>query len=524
LSIIIAENMFKKVVKNTSVMSFGMLVSRILGCIRDILIAGVFARSAIAEAFLVAFRLPNLFRSIFAEGFSDSVATPALSEHQSDKKRLFELANHIFSVMWVFLGIFTILGIIFSKQLVFIIAPGWHADPIRFELAVSFTRITFVYLLLIGISSNITSVLYALRLFFVPAFNPVFLNLTFIPGILFLTQYSRTYILVDCVIVAGILEVIFPLIFLKRQGFVFAFNFKAALKDSQLIQMLRLFAPRVWSSIVYQLSVFLDTIFCTLISVVGEGGVAALYYANRLIQFPFALIALSLSQVVVVDFAVYHKENKMDDFKKLFIFSFQGVLLLIVPISVMFMFLSREIIDVLYRHGDFSRSDLIPTAGMLFYLSVGLTMFCLSKLMMSCYYALKDTRTPAKAATITLLINAAASAIFMFPMKLSGVALGTSIAGVANFLILYNALVKKVGKFDWQDTFWQFIKILILSILMGIAAKFLWQTAPYNRYLKMVLSLSGSVLIFIVFARAWKLRYLDFLWSKLAQRMPKVFG
>jgi putative peptidoglycan lipid II flippase len=329
---------------------------------------------------------------------------------------------------------------------------------------------------------------------------------------------------VDCVIVAGILEVLFPLIFLKRQGFVFAFDFKAAMKDSQLIQMLRLFAPRVWSSIVYQLSVFLDTIFCTLINVVGQGGVAALYYANRLIQFPFALIALSLSQVVVVDFAVYQKENKMDDFKKLFVFSFQGVLLLVVPISVMFMFLSKEIIDVLYRHGDFSKSDLVPTAGMLFFLSVGLTMFCLSKLMMACYYALKDTRTPAKAATITLLINAAASAIFMFPMKLSGVALGTSIAGVANFWILYHSLVKKVGKFDWQDTFTQLVKILVLSIVMGLAAKLLWHTAPYNRYIKMIFALIESTLIFVVFGRIWNLRYLNYLWEKLAQKMPNVFG
>jgi putative peptidoglycan lipid II flippase len=252
--------------------------------------------------------------------------------------------------------------------------------------------------------------------------------------------------------------------------------------------------------------------------------VAAFYYANRLIQFPFALIALSLAQVVVVDFSIYHKENKMEEFKKLLIFSFQGALLLIVPISVMFMFLSREIIDVLYRHGDFSRSDLIPTADVLLYLSVGLTMFCLSKLMMSCYYALKDTRTPAKAATITLLINAAASALLMFPMKLSGIALGTSIAGVANFWILYHSLVKKVGKFDWQDTFTQFIKILVLSIIMGLAAKFLWFIAPYNRYLKIVLSLAGGSMVFIVFGRAWKLRYLDYLWEKMAQRMPKVFG
>jgi len=506
--------MFKKVIKNTSLMSSGVLTSRILGYIRDIILAYFFGASAVLEAFLVAFRLPNLFRSIFAEGFSDSVATPVLSEYHDDKSRLFELGNHVFSLFWVVLSVFTVLGVIFSRQLVGLIAFGWHADPVRFELAVSFTRITFVYLLMIGVSSNITSILYVRRLFFVPAFNPVFLNVTFIPGVIFFTKYFPTYILVFCVLVAGLLEVIFPLIFLKREGFFFKFDIKAALRDSQILRMFKLFLPRVWSSINYQLSVFVDTILSSWIAVVGTGGVAALYYANRFIQLPFALVALSLAQVVVVDFSIYHKDGKIEEFKKLFIFSFQSVLLLIIPVSMLYVFLSRAIIDVFYCRGAFGPDLIVPTADFLLYCSLGLTLACLNKLMTTCFYALKDTATPAKATTVTLLVNTAASIALMFPLKVGGIGLGTSIAGLVNFVILYKALVKQVGSFDWQDTREQLFKILSLSLIMALAAEVVWFYLPYNRYVRLSAALLSALVIFIAAGRLWNLKPLDRLWKR----------
>ncbi len=199
------------------------------------------------------------------------------------------------------------------------------AETFKFNLAVSFTRITFIYLFLIGISANIVSLLYSLKKFFIPAINPIFLNISFIIGIIFFSKFYENYILIICVVVAGFLQVIFPFIFLKREGFVFKFNFFKSLKESEVIRMLKLFIPRIWASIVYHLSVFIDTMFSSLVSIVGQGALASVYYANRLIQLPFALVALSISRVAIVDLSAYHKKGNMDDFKKLFVFSFQNI-------------------------------------------------------------------------------------------------------------------------------------------------------------------------------------------------------
>ena len=183
--------MLRKVVRNTYILSLGTLSSRILGFIRDVLIANFFGTSAILEAFLVAFRLPNIFRSLFAEGFSDSVATPVLSEYHKNKEKIFNIGSHLVSLSAIVLLAVTSLGIIFAKQFVILIAPGFIAESAKFNLAVSFSRITFIYLFLIGLSSIITSILYSLKKFLIPAITPVFLNISFIVGILLFSRFFK---------------------------------------------------------------------------------------------------------------------------------------------------------------------------------------------------------------------------------------------------------------------------------------------------------------------------------------------
>lgn len=492
-------------------MTMGTLVSRFLGFIRDILIAKFFGTSDILEAFLVAFRLPNIFRSIFAEGFTDSVATPILSEYQKDKDKIFEVGNHLLGIFFIILSIFTFLGIIFSKQLVMIFAPGYISNLYKFNLAVSFTRITFIYLLLIGLSSIMVSVLYSLKKFFIPAYNPVFLNVTFIPGILLFSGSFKNYILVICVLVAGILEVIFPFIALKYQGFTFKFNLKKSLADPTLKRMLKLFLPRIWSSVIYQLNVFLDTVFASFAQITGTGALAAINYANRLVQLPFALIVLSLVPVVVVDFSSYHKEGNLEDFKKLLVFSFQGIIFFVIPITMIFVFMPEAIIDVLFRRGEFGVSSLQITSSVLFFYAFGIFFFCAVKLFVTAFYALKDTITPAKTATVSLIANALLSAILMFPLKIGGVALATSIAALVNFILLYHALIKKIGKIEWNDTRQQFLRVILLSLFIGILCRFLWDSLSYNKYLKMFIVIGLSSFLFIVTGLLLKLKHLRYI-------------
>jgi len=477
--------MFRKTIKDTTTVTLGTLVSRLLGFVRDVLVAKFFGTSGLLEAFIVAFRLPNLFRSIFAEGFADSVATPVLSEYREQKDKLFEIGNHLLSIFMVVLLVFTFLGIALSKYLVLIMAPGFIAFPVKFELAVSFTRITFIYLFLIGLSVNSTAILCALKRFFVFAINPAFLNISFIIGIIFFQRYLHNYILVACVLAAGLLQTIFPFISLKKEGFNLRFSLGRAFKDSAVMRMVKLFIPRIWSSAVYHLSVWIDTVFSSLTSIVGAGALAAIYYGNRLIQFPFALIALSISRVAIVDLSVYHKEGKTEDFKNLFVFSFQNIIFFIVPVCFLFMFLSQAILDVLFKRGAFDAESLKITSAVLFFYSFGLFFFCTVKLLVHSFYSLKDTVTPAKTATISLVVNAALSAALMFPLKIAGVALGSSLAALFNCVLLYRALIRKIGPLDWKDTKKQLIEIVVLSITLGIVSRILWQVLVYSKYLKL---------------------------------------
>ncbi len=307
--------MLKKVTKNTSIVSLGTGFSMFLGCIRDILLAKFFGMSAIFEAFIIAFRLPNLFRSILGEGFADSVATPVLSEYQDKKEELFKISSNLLSFSMISLGLATILGIVFVKPLVAILAPGFVADPDRFNMTVSFARITFIYLFFIGISVNSFSLLYSLKKFFIPSITPAFLNISFIFGIIFFNKYFENYILVACVLVGGALQVIFPWIFLRREGFKFKFNAKTLLKDKVLLRMLRLFPPRVFSSIIYQLSVVVDTILASFSHIVGQGAIAALWYANRFVHIPIALFIHAICRVAIVALSYYHIKDNSADFK-----------------------------------------------------------------------------------------------------------------------------------------------------------------------------------------------------------------
>ncbi|MFH1504691.1 MAG: murein biosynthesis integral membrane protein MurJ [Candidatus Omnitrophota bacterium] len=491
----------KKIIKNVVSSSAGTFISRFLGFTRDILIAGFFGTTPVLEAFLVAFRLPNLFRSILGEGFTDSIAIPILAEHR--KERIFSIANSLLSLFLAALSIVSLFGIILSKYLVILIAPGFASQPDKLSMTVSFTRIIFIYLLFIGISVNIKAVLFSLKKFFIPSLTPAFLNISFIIGVLFFSRFFENYILAICVVSGGVLQVIFPYIFLKKEGFILRLNFKNLLGDKDIIRMLKLFPPRIFSSVVYHLSVFLDTILCSFTLIAGSGAIAAIHYANRLIQLPLALITIPLCQVAIIDLSSYHKQGNMEEFKKLFVFSFQNIVFFTLPIVAVFLFIPQGIIDVIYRRAAFGEDSLNITSMVLFFYALGLFFFCLIKVMLNAFYALKDTLIPAKTTAACLLINGILSVILMFPFKAGGVALGSSLAAGCNAALLYYFLIKKIGKINWEDTGQQFIRVVFLSLIAGVISRFVWQAIPLSKYLKIlivgaeilvVLGLGGSIL------------------------------
>ena len=465
-------------------MSFGTACSMLLGFARDILLAFFFGTSALLDAFIVAFRLPNLFRSIFGEGFSDTVATPILSEYQHDRKKLFAVGQNMLSLSVIILFFATIIGIIWARWLVIAIVPGFLSQPETFAMAVSFTRITFLYLFFIGLSVNSFAILYTLKKFFVPAITPAFLNVSFIIGLIFFNELFKEYILVLCVISGGALQLLIPFLALRREKFYFRFRIKGIFADKALLRMLKLFPPRIASSIVYQLSVIVDNIFASFGTIVGAGAVSAMWYAQRYIHMPIALIVISLCRVSMVDLSYSHSRDNFVDFKKLIVFSFQNIIFFIVPITITYMVMSDIIVDLVYQRGDFGAYSVYMTAVILFFYSFGLFFFCGIKVLVNAFYALKDTMLPAKVCAISLLVNALLSALLMYPLRIGGVALGSSLAAIFNFFILYHFLIKRIGPIDWQDTKSQFYKVLALSLVTVLSSYFLWQLLIGSKYLK----------------------------------------
>ncbi len=471
------------------------MLSRIFGFIRDILMASFFGTSAGLEAFIVAFKIPNLFRSVFAEGFSDSVATPLLSSYRKEKDKMLSIGQDLICVLTFLLLFFTLAGILTSRYLVAAVAPGFIADSYRFGLAVSFTRLTFFYLFLIGLASNLNALLYAYKKFFIPAFSPVFLNLSFIAGILIFANILGEGVLVYSALAGGVLQLLFSFFALRKRNFRLKFNLKESLANQQIIKMFKLFVGRLFSSIIYELSVIVDTIFSSLSFIVGQGALASIYYANRLIQFPFAVVILSLSRVVMVDLSVYAKEGKIGEFKKLLIFSFQNIIFFILPVSVVFLFISTPIIEIVFARGQFSLDALNLTSSALFFYSFGLFFFCGIKLMVNSFYALSDTKTPAKTAGLALLANILLSGILIFPLRIGGVALGSSLAAAFNFFLLYFFLRKKVGAVGFSKLRSYFLRVFLLSLVWGGVANRLWllEASPYLKIL--VIGTAGLVLL-----------------------------
>ena len=503
--------MLKRLAKNTTVLSLGTLFCRILGLIRDILIATYFGTSKILEAFIVAFRIPNVFRSLLGEGFSDSVATPVLSEYHNQRERFLLLGRRLFSVSLVILGIVVILGILFSKYLVIVIAPGFLKDSYKLSLANIFTKITFFYLFFMGLVAVMCSFLYALKKFALPAFVPSLFSISLICGILFFRRYLHNYILVLSVLVAGLLQFLSLYLYLLSKKMRLTFEFRNSFKDKDIIRMFKLFVPRIWSSAVYHLNVFVDTIFASLSWIVGSGALAAIYYANRVIQFPLALIGVSIARVAMVDLSGFHKENNLEDFKKVLIFSFQNVLFFIIPITFLFLFMAKEIIKVVFVHGKFSTYSLFLTYPVLVSYSLGLFFFCGIKLLVNSFYSLKDTLTPAKTATFALIVNILLSAIFIFPLQVAGVALASSLAGIFNFFLLYRLLIKRIGSINWEGSLWEVVKLLILGVLTAGTTKVVWIILEYNKYIRIALSFFAGGIIFLLVGLLLKLRHFIYL-------------
>ena len=512
----------RKLIKSTGVISSVTVTSRVLGFVRDILFARFFGTGIFAQAFVVAFRLPNMLRDMVGEGATDAAIVPILSEYQHTRsqKEYWETARIILNLLLSVLVMLSVLGVVFAPLLVRIIAPGFLRDPEKFTTAVTLTRWIFPYILLLGMVAYSKGVLNSFHYFTTPAFAPVVLNVTMILSLVILCPIIGIKGLVIGVLVGGILEVVLQVPPLVRYGFRFDGGFRLFHPIASRIGKLLL--PRAVGTAVYQLSVLIDTVLASLAWIVGKGGVAALYYSNRLVQLPLAVFGIALATAALPKMT---KEVASKDFGKLketVSFSLRTVFTIMIPASLGLMILSVPIVRILFQRGVFTDYSTSITSSALFFYTFGLFAYAGIKILVSTYYSMGDTRTPVRTASVALVVNLVLNLILMWPLKIGGLALATSIAATTNFIMLYILLNRRIGDIGTDRILLSFRKICASGLIMAIftflcSRMFLSPEKAFG--IKGVMYLVGTIgisgLVYLVAAYILQVEGVRHLWEEI---------
>ncbi len=455
----------KSVAQSAGIIGIATLCSRILGFIRDVVIARLFGVYVYAQAFVVAFRIPNLFRDLVGEGAANAAFVPVLSEYAAKhtKEEFWELVNVLLNLLLVIVSAIVLCGVIFAPVIIRLIAPGFVDDPQKLAATVTLTRLLFPYLLLISLSAYSMAILNTLKHFSVPAFAPCLLNLSIIVCAMAFGEGIKGLAL--GVLIGGVLQLGAQIPILYKKGFRLSLRGRFKHPGARLIG--KLMVPRLLSSSIYQLNNFVDSIFGSMAVIVGEGGVAVLYFAYRLIQFPVGVFTNALSQAILPTLSTQALDADRAHLKKTLLFGLRATFFVMVPASVAFMVLAHPIIEALFGGGRFDAYSAQATARALFFYSFGLSAYGATRVVQSCFFAIKDTVTPAKIAGMALGMNVAFILILIYPLKIGGIALSSSLSGIISFSILFSVLRKRLAPLPLRPLVLFCFKVLAASIGMG---------------------------------------------------------
>ena len=442
--------------KHFATFSLFTFISRVFGFIRDMLIASILGTTSFADVFFVAFRLPNLFRSLFAEGAFSSAFVPIYSKTK-DK----EFVNNMFTILLVTLVIFCVIMQILMPLFVYIVAPGFFNDGHKFDVAVLLSRIMFPYLITISLVSLLSGVLQAKKRFIATAAAPIILNISMIFGLTHLTQYVNVlYGLAFSVILAGLLQLLLLLTAVANTGQTIKLG--RFVCNDNMKQFFRKLIPVLFGAGVLQISTIVDTFFASTI----PGGVSYLYYADRVTQLPLALIGISLGNVLLPllsDYAVRADIKNIIDVQNKAI---RLGLILCIPAAAALYTLSNTLITCLFAYGAFSVDSIEQTANAVIVFATALPAFVLYKILINNYFARGDTKTPAIVSSLCLLINILLNFILIKPYGHIGIVVATSISSWINVIILTSLL--RINKFFMFDAKLDvvLVKVLIATALM----------------------------------------------------------
>lgn len=457
--------------RSTGIVSVFTLLSRVLGLVRDVVVAHYFGAGGGADAFFVAFKIPNFFRRLFAEGAFSQAFVPVLSEYRT-KRELLEvrlLVSHTAGSLGGVLMLVTLVCVIFAPQVTFLFAPGFREAAEKFDLASDMLRLTFPYLLLISLTGFVGSILNSYGRFGVPAFTPVLLNVVLILSAIFLSLFIDPPVVALAwgVLMAGVVQLVFQLPYLRPIGLLVRPRW--GWQDEGVKRILKLMVPALFGVSVGQINLLLGSV---LASFLADGSVSWLYYADRLMEMPLGVFGIAIATVILPSLSRKHASQSTEAFSATLDWAVRMIMLIGVPAGLALVILAVPLLVTLFQYGEFSSNDVEQSARALQAYSLGLLGFMLIKVLAPGYFARQDTSTPVKIGVWSMVANMLLSLALIVPLTHTGLALATSAAAFLNAGMLYSGL-RKAGVYVPGKGWLMFFTRLCLASL-AMSAMLVW--------------------------------------------------
>jgi putative peptidoglycan lipid II flippase len=458
----------RHLLKSASLISAFTIISRIFGYIRDSRIAFLLGAGTAADAYTTAYRIPNLLRRLVGEGAVSAAFIPAFTYYivENREEDGWEFANTMLTLITLFLTAVTVAGILFSPWLVRLFASGFGATPGKLQLTSTLNRIMFPYIFLISLSALSMGILNSLHRFGAPAFAPVVLNVTIVAfsflGGLF---GDVTRALAVGVVAGGVLQLAIQVPSLFKIGW--KIRFKLSFNHPGVQRFVTLMVPVIFGVGIFQINVLVDTQFASYLT---EGSVTAIYIADRVMELVLGVYAVSVSTVILPLLSRQAALRQMDELKTTLNFATRLILFITFPATVGLILLRREIIEVLFQHGDFTSSSTALTAWALPFFALGLSAFSMVKVIVPAFYALQDTRTPVKIAFVATFLNIGLNFLFIRPLQNGGPALATSASAFFNSLALLMIFYRRYGSFGVRGIAVSLAKFSVASAALAVVA------------------------------------------------------
>lgn len=483
--------------RSTFIVSAMTMLSRVLGLVRDIVLLSVFGAGKDFDTFVVAFRIPNFFRRLFAEGAFSQAFIPVLTEYKTTKlhAEVQILISRVFGCLLVVMTLLTLLCMVFAPAILYVYAPGFHADPLKFDLAVDLFRLTIPYLLFMSLTAFASSILNSYGSFATPAFAPVLLNITMIAGAWWLSPYMAEPIIALgwAVVVAGILQLALQIPELWRKKLLIPP--KVDFKHEGVERILKLMLPALFGVSVTQINLLLNTIWASFMQ---NGSVSWLYTAERMTELPLGLIGVAIGTVILPALSSRKAEQDQTKFKLMLDWAARVIVFAGVPASIALFMLSTPIIQALFQHGAFDVRDTQMTALALQCMSGGVLAFMLIKVFAPGFYAIQDTKTPVRVGLMAVAANAILNVIFLGIFKYIGweeqhmaLAIASSGSAMVNAGMLYFYLHQRhIFRFGphWKKLFIQFTmgNLVMIAALWYALTWYDAGVAPWIRVLEVM--------------------------------------